>query len=300
MRQAKSKKNSRAAAGSEKQDPDNRWLYARALDEGHLGDLTLYEDNLINADGLSGKLTVNTMFGVFSFDYDRQELRTQVARFLRNAMKSTSVNKLYKKNPGALDSYNEEAFDLFERRIAAKMEVLPYHLVQQIFFALVSKLEATGVLVPNEKSAHRKLWDGLGRSYRQSLQEEWADLKSGPAAVTSENERTVMLHFYYVILPVCQSAKSIYKRNRNSDWRSVVLKKHQNLSKEDMENLIRMKPSEVAHLITGKHFKMIIGKDLRGEAEVKRQLGFARNEAKARARKSEELTWISEEDFSGE
>jgi hypothetical protein len=115
-----------------------------------------------------------------------------------------------------------------------------------------------------------------------------------------------MLNFYDAILPVCQSAKSIYKRNRKSDWRSAVLKKHQNLGKEDMENLIRMKPSEVAHLITGKHFKRIIGKDLHGEAEVKRQLVFARNEArqaKARARKSEELewtSWTSEEYFSGE
>ena len=155
MRQAKSKKNSRAAAGSEKQDPDNRWLYARALDEGHFGARPLYEDNLISADGLSGKLTVNTIFGVFSFDYDRQELRTQVARFLRKEMNNLTLNRLYKKNLGAVDSCNEEAFDLFERRIAAKMEVLPYHLVQQIFLALVPKLEAKEVLVSNEKSAHR-------------------------------------------------------------------------------------------------------------------------------------------------
>src|SRR5882724_9271921 len=118
------------------------------------------------------------------------------------------------------------------------------------------QLEAKEVLVSNEKSAHRKLWDSLGRFYGQSLKEEWVDLKSGPSA---------------------------------------VMKEHQDL-KEDMENLIRMKPSEVAHLITGKRFKMIIGKDLRGEAEVKRQLVFARNEArqaKARARKSEELEGTS-------
>jgi len=156
-------------------------------------------------------------------------------------------------------------------------------------------LEAKEVLVSNEKSAHRKLWDSLGRFYGQSLKEEWVDLKSGPSAVTSEEDRTEMLNFYDEILLTCQSAKSIYKRNRKSDWRSAVLKEHQDL-KEDMENLIRMKPSEVAHLITGKRFKMIIGKDLRGEAEVKRQLVFARNEArqaKARARKSEELEGTS-------
>src|ERR1700686_4293246 len=292
MRQAKSKKNSRAAAAkSEKTDPDDRWLYARALNEGHFGARNLYADNLISGDGLSGKITVNTIFGGFSFNYDREELRTQVARFLRKEMNNLTLNKLYKKNLGAVDLYNEEAFDLFERRIAAKMEVLPYHLVQQIFFALVSKLEAKEVLVSLEKSAHRKLWDSLGRFYEQSLKEEWIDLKPGPSAATSKRERTEMLNFYDAILPDCQSAKSIYKRNRNSDWRSAILKKHRNLSKEDLENLIRMKPSEVAHLITGKHFKRIIGKDLHGEAEVKRQLVFARSEAKARARKSEELTW---------
>ncbi len=307
MRQAKSKKNSRAGAGkSEKTDPDDRWRYARALDEEHFGARPLFADNLISGDGLSGRIQVNTVFGVFLFDYDREELRAQVARFLRKEMDNLTLNKLYKKNLGAVDSYNEDAFDLFERRIAAKMEVLPYHLVQQIFFALVPKLETKKVLVSKEKSANRKLWDSLSLFYGKSLKEEWIDLKPGPTAVTSKKERTEMLNFYYAILPICQSVKSIYKRNRKSDWRSAVLKKHQNLSKEDMENLIRMRPSEVAHLITGKHFKRIIGKDLHGEAEVKRQLGFARNEAKeakARARKSQELegtSWTSEECFSDE
>ena len=307
MRQSQSKKKSRARSRkSEKTDPDDRWLYPRTLDEGHFGARILDSDNLISGDGLSGRIKVNTLFGVFIFDYDREELRTEVARFLRNEMKSPTVNKLYKKKPAALDSYNEEAFDLFERRIASKMEVLPYHLVQQIFFALVSELEAKDFLVPKEKSAHRKLWDSLGRSYGQSLKEEWADLKPGPSAVTSEKKRTDMLNYYDAILPICLNAKSIYKRNRKSDWRSAVLKKHQSLGEEDMENLIRMKPSEVAHLITGKYFNKIIGKDLQGEAEIKRQLVFARNEArqaKERARKSEELegtSWTSEGYFSEE
>jgi hypothetical protein len=170
MRQAKSKKKSRARARkSEKTDPDDRWLYPRTLDEGHFGARILDRDNLISGDGGSGRIKVNTEFGVFLFDYDREELRKQVARFLRNEMNNLTLNKLYKKNLGAVDSLNEEAFDLFERRIAAKMEVLPYHLVQQIFFALASKLEAKEVLVSNEKSAYRKLWDSLGRFYGQSL-----------------------------------------------------------------------------------------------------------------------------------
>lgn len=307
MRQSQSKKKSRARAQkSEKTDPDDRWLYPRTLDEGHFGARILDSDNLISPDGGSGRIKVNTVFGNFLFAYDREELRTQVARFLRNEMKSSTVNKLYKKRPGTVDSYHEEAFDLFLRRIAFKMEVLPYHLIQQIFFALVSKLEAKEVLVSNEKSAHRKLWDSLGRFYGQSLKEEWADLKPGPSAVTSKKERSAMLNFYDAKLPVCQSAKSIYKRNRQSDWRSAVLKKHQDLSEEDMENLIRMKPSEVAQLITGKHFKKIIGKDLEGEAEIKRQLVVARNEAKeakARAKEREDFgwtSWRSDEHFLGE
>src|SRR5712671_3669193 len=127
MRQDKSKKNSHAAAAkSEKTDPDGLGLYARALNEGHFGARILDRDNLISGDGLSGKIKVNTIFGTFLFDYDREELRKQVARFLRNEMNNLTLNKLYKKNLGAVDSLNEEAFDLFERRIAAKMEVLPY------------------------------------------------------------------------------------------------------------------------------------------------------------------------------
>jgi len=113
MRQVQSKKKSRARARkSEKTDPDDRWRYARALDEGHFGARILDCDDLISGDGLYGRIKVNTLFGVFIFDYDREELRTQVARFLRNEMKSPTVNKLYKKKTGAVDSYNEEAFDL--------------------------------------------------------------------------------------------------------------------------------------------------------------------------------------------
>jgi hypothetical protein len=42
-----------------------------------------------------------------------------------------------------------------------------------------------------------------------------------------------------------------------------------------------MEPSEVGHVLTGKRFKKIIGKDFKGEAEVKRQLGIARSEKRA-------------------
>ncbi len=301
MRRDKSKRNSRSAAVREPQtDSDAKRQYARVLNAEHFGARLFDVDYLSSSDGLEGKIIVNTIFGRFSFVYERKELLANVTHFLKKEMNTTVIKKLYKKALGGIDSYNEEAFDLFERRIALKMEVLPYHLVQQILYAFVSKGETKEVFVSKEKSANRKLWDSLARFYGQSLKQEWIDLKPGPSVVTSKKKRTQMLAFYDAMLPICQSAKSIYIRNRKGDWRSAVVKKHQNLNKDDMENLIRMKPSEVAHLITGKHFKKIIGRDLHGEAEVKRQLVFARNEAKARVRKSQEVSWSNEEYFAGE
>jgi hypothetical protein len=58
-----------------------------------------------------------------------------------------------------------------------------------------------------------------------------------------------------------------------------IEERHKCLDKDDIENIIRLKPSEVALLISGKGFKKIIGKDFRGEAELRRQLGIARKEA---------------------
>ena len=105
MRQAQSKKKSRARARkSEKTDPDDRWRYARALDEGHFGARILDVDSSISSDGRFQKITVNTIFGVFLFDYDRQELRTQVARFLRKEMNNPALKKLYKQNSQVLGS----------------------------------------------------------------------------------------------------------------------------------------------------------------------------------------------------
>ena len=301
MRRDKSKRNSRVAAVREQRtDSGARRQYARVLNAGHFGARLLDVDYLNSSDGLEGKIMVNTIFGRFSFVYERKELLANVTHFLKKEMNTTVIKKLYKKELGGIDSYSDDACDMFERRIALKMEVLPYHLVQQILYALVSKGGTKEVFVSKEKSANRKLWDSLARFYGQSLKREWIDLKPGPSVVTSKKERTQMLVFYDTMLPICQSAKSIYIRNRKGDWRSAVVKRHQNLNKDDMENLIRMKPSEVAHLITGKHFKKIIGRDLHGEAEVKRQLVFARNEAKERVRKSQEVSWSNEEYFAGE
>jgi hypothetical protein len=202
---------------------------------------------------------------------------------MKREMNNSFIKKLYGQDPGVLDSYSEQAYDIFVRRITAKMEVLPYHLVQQILFALVSKLETDEIFIPKEKSAYLKLWNSLMQFYGQSLKEEWTKLRPGPTVVTTEAERAAMLDFYNSILTDCQSAKSIFKKNRKGHWRTQVRDKYKDLDDDDIENLIRMKPSEVGHVITGKRFKKIIGKDFKGEAEVKRQLGIARSEKRALA-----------------
>src|SRR6267154_1276381 len=196
MRRDKSKRNSRVAAVREQRtDSGARRQYARVLNAGHFGARLLDVDYLNSSDGLEGKIMVNTIFGRFSFVYERKELLANVTHFLKKEMNTTVIKKLYKKELGGVDSYSDDACDMFERRIALKMEVLPYHLVQQILYALVSKGGTKEVFVSKEKSANRKLWDSLARFYGQSLKEEWIDLKPGPSVVTSKKERTQMLVF---------------------------------------------------------------------------------------------------------
>jgi hypothetical protein len=280
----KSKRKRRAGKAKRKRtDPYTSSPYAKVLDEERFGDRRLNSDNLISFDGRSGKITVDTRFGDFSFVFEVEELRNNIAHYMKREMNNSFIRKLYGQDPGVLDSYSEQAYDIFVRRITAKMEVLPYHLVQQILFGLMSKLETDGIFIPKEKSANRKLWDSLMHFYGQSLKEEWTKLRPGPTAVTTEAERAEMLDFYNSILADCQSAKSIYKKNRRGHWRTQVKDKHKRLDDDDIENLIRMEPSEVGHVITGKRFKKIIGKDFKGEAEVKRQLGIARSEKRALA-----------------
>jgi hypothetical protein len=276
----KSKKN-RAQSKSKRTDPDTSPPYQKVLDEKHFGDRRLNAVDLISFDGMSGKITVDTIFGDFSFVFEVEELRNNIARYMKREMNNSFIKKLYGQDPGVLDSYSEQAYDIFVRRITAKMEVLSYHLVQQILFALVSKLETDEIFKAKEESAYLKLWNSLIQFYGQSLKEEWTKLRPGRTAVTTEAERAEMLDFYNSILPDCQSAKSIYKKNRKGHWRTQVKDKHKDLDDDDIENLIRMKPSEVGHVITGKRFKKINGQDFTGEAEVKRQLGIARSEKRA-------------------
>jgi hypothetical protein len=278
----KSKRKRRAGKTKRKRtDPYTSSPYSKVLDEERFGDRRLNSDNLISFDGRSGKITVDTIFGDFSFVFEVEELRNNIARYMKREMNNSFIKKLYAQNLSVLDSYSEQAYDIFVRRITAKMEVLPYHLVQQILFALVSKLETDDIFKAKEESAYLKLWNSLIQFYGQSLKEEWTKLRPGRTAVTTEAERAEMLDFYNSILPDCQSAKSIYKKNRKGHWRTQVKDKHKDLDDDDIENLIRMKPSEVGHVITGKHFKKINGQDFTGEAEVKRQLGIARSEKRA-------------------
>jgi hypothetical protein len=208
----KSKRKQRAGkAKCKRTDPDTSPPYTKALDEEHFGDRRLNVVDLISFDGMSGKVTVD-IFGDLSFVFEVEELRNNIARYMKREMNNSFIKKLYGQDPGVLDSYSEQAYDIFVRRISAKMEVLPYHLVQQILFGLMSKLEADETFVPKEKSANRKLWDSLMHFYGQSLKEEWAKLKPGPTAVTTEAERAAMLDFYNSILADCQSANQSTRR----------------------------------------------------------------------------------------
>src|SRR5258706_9784262 len=169
----KSKNKRRAGKSKSKRtDPDTNPRYQKVLDEKHFGDRRLNAVDLISFDGMSGKITVDTIFGDLSFVFEVEELRNNIAHYIKREMNNSFIKKLYGQDQSALDSYSEQAYDIFVRRISAKMEVLPYHLVQQILFALVSKLETDEIFIPKEKSAYVKLWNSLMQFYGQSLKEE--------------------------------------------------------------------------------------------------------------------------------
>lgn len=87
MRKTKQRRKSRAQK-SRRTNRDNQRIHPRVLNEEHFGARILDWDDLISADGRHKRIKVNTRFGFFLFDYDRDELQTQVARFLKNEMNS--------------------------------------------------------------------------------------------------------------------------------------------------------------------------------------------------------------------
>jgi len=236
--------------------------------------------------------SVYTLFGTFAFVYNYSELPPQFTAAMK-ILVNDLFNPLTKREEAerkagrrlhmpslqkVLDSYSERAYETFIQRLPYEMRDVPYRLVMEILYALISDMERSGEVKFRNKYTLRKLWDGLIQIYGNSLKESWVELKPGPSATTSKVQRAEMLRYYNSVLPDCQSAKSIYKQNQKGPWRRLI-KERQKLDKDDIENIIRLKPSEVALLITGKHFKRIIGKDFHGEAELRRQLGIARKEA---------------------
>ncbi len=237
--------------------------------------------------------SVNTMFGTFAFVYGYLELPKQFTELVKR-MADTIFSEFRKREKAALkakrkfqkpslqqvlDSYSERAYAIFIQRLPSAMNDAPYRLLTEVLYALICDLEKSGIFVFGDKYTVRKLWDSLAHFYGKNLKRSWVQLRPGPSATTSKAERAEMLTYYNAMLAECQGAKSIYKQNRKGSWRNQIKESHKYLDKDDIENIIRMKPSEVALLITGKHFKRIIGKDFHGEAELRRQLGIARKEA---------------------
>ena len=242
---------------------------------------------------LVAHFSVNTHFGTLAFIYDYLELPNQLTKLVKR-MVSHILGDLRKQEKAALrascrpqnpslqqviDSYSEGAYLIFNRRLPSAMLEVPYRLLAEVLFALVCDLEKTGRFAFGDKYTVRKMWDSLAHFNGKNLKRSWADLRPGPSATTSKTERAEILTYYNSILPECQDAKSIYKHNKKGSWRRQIEERHKCLDKDDIENIIRLKPSEVALLISGKRFKRIIGKDFHGEAELKRQLGIARKEA---------------------
>jgi hypothetical protein len=247
---------------------------------------------------LVAHFSVNTLFGTFAFVYGYLELPKQFTKLVKRTVNTLFGELIRREQPAlkarrklqnpslqqVLDSYSDGAYLLFIQRLPSAMSEVPYRLLTEVLFALICDLEQEGRFVFSDKYTVRKMWDALAHFYGKNLKRSWADLRPGPSATTSKAERAEMLTYYYSILPDCQDAKSIYKKNRKGSWRRQIKESHKYLDKDDIENIIRLKPSEVALLITGKHFKRIIGKDFHGEAELRRQLGIARKEAATRTR----------------
>jgi hypothetical protein len=242
---------------------------------------------------LVAHFSVNTHFGTFAFVYGYLELPKHFTKLVKRTVntlfgayrrREIAALKAGRKlqNPSfqqVLNSYSEGAYLIFMQRLPSAMHEVPYRLLTEVLFALICDLEKTGRFVFVDKYTVRKMWDCLAHFNGTNLKRSWTDLRPGPSATTSKAERAEMLKYYNSILPECQGAKSIYKQNRKGSWRRQIRENHKYLDKDDIENIIRLKPSEVALLITGKRFRRIIGKDFHGEAELRRQLGIARKEA---------------------
>lgn len=179
-----------------------------------------------------------------------------------------------------INKYSDYAYNVFTRVLLTKMYQLPELLVEKIMYKIVFLLHKDNLMPFKVKSGARRMWEDLGKEEWKDVKEEWLDLKPGMKPVTSRQERAEMLAYYHAVRTTCQQAKRLYKETSSRRWKSTVKERFPILDDVIIDNLPDHKPSWLAELLTGRHFRKVIGKDFRGLPEVKRQLGIARQEAR--------------------
>jgi hypothetical protein len=180
-----------------------------------------------------------------------------------------------------INKYTDYAYNMFTKTILTKMYQLPELLVDRIMHRVISMVDEDDLIPFKLKGGNRKMWEVLADEAAKELKYDWSDLKPGIKPVTSKQERAEMLAYYYEVLPACQQAKQLYKRISARRWKGTVKAQFPAFDDIVLDNLPNHKPSWLAELLTGRHFRKIIGKDLKGLPEVRRQLGIARGEASA-------------------
>jgi hypothetical protein len=179
-----------------------------------------------------------------------------------------------------IDKYSKYAYDAFTKMIIRRMYQLPELLLEKILYKIISLLDEDNLVPFKVQSGARRMWDDLAKEVGKEIKDDWLDLKPGTRSVTTKQERAEMLAYYYAVHTTCQKAKAIYKNTSSRRWKAKVKEQFPNLDDIIIDNLPDHKPSWLAELMTGKHFRKVIGKEFRGLPEVKRQLGIARVEAK--------------------
>jgi hypothetical protein len=159
------------------------------------------------------------------------------------------------------------------------MYQVPETLVQNILQKIITMLDEDDRAPFTLKKGVRQMWDELAQKEGKALKDDWVALKPGTKPFTSKQERAEMFAYYYTVLPVCQKAKNFYNKTNLRRWKDEAKKKFPGLDDMIINNLPDHKPSWLAELQTGIHFRKVIGKNLKGLSEVRRQIGKARQEA---------------------
>lgn len=237
-----------------------------------------------------------------SCSYDPEELRLDLivrVLLLLNAYLPSEDQRL----PELLDKYSEHAYKIFTGRLRLEVYRLRDLVLRKVMFKIVGELEKDGFVPYDEMHKIRRMWDDMAGDVLRSLRDDWLELKPGPKPNTSEQERARMLTFYNEVLPTCQRAKQLYKqitspkitarrkgeinnreKNYSSTWKSTVKQQFPALGDAVIGCLPDHKPCELAEIMTGRHFRKVKGKNLKGWDGLKKQLTKARIEAKTRGK----------------